>query len=478
MQLYNTLARRIETLDPIKANEVSIYSCGPTVYQTAHLGNFRTYILNDTLRRVLEYTGFAVKHAMNITDVGHLIGDTDDGADKVEESARKEHKSAWEVAAFYTGKFWEDADALHILRPTITCKATDHIPEQIALIKRLEEKGFTYTISDGIYFSVEHFPSYGALTGQSLADKEAGARVDVNVEKHHPADFALWKFSYPDGRDFDDSQDDAAVRRQMEWASPWGLGYPGWHIECSAMSTKYLGQPFDIHTGAIDLISPHHTNEIAQSEAAFDQPLANTWLHGDFMLVDGTKMSKSLGNVYSVQDLLDRGHNPLSFRFLALMTHYRKPLNFTWEGLTAAEQALNKLILLVRNLPKASEEIFVPEVVESKFRECIEDDLNMPQAVALLWEVLKSTTNSDEEKSVVIVSWDQVFGLGLATYLGDTPEIPDDILQLARERDMYRTKGDYQKADSIRQELLSKGYEVQDGQDGPTVIPHTSATLL
>lgn len=477
MQLYNTLAKRIEELHPIEANEVKIYSCGPTVYQTAHLGNFRTYILNDILRRSLEYIGFAVKHVMNITDVGHLIGDTDDGADKVEESARKERKTAWEIASLYTDQFWVDAEQLNILRPTIVCKATDNIPEQIALIERLEVKGFAYQISDGIYFSVQRFPAYGILTGQSLADKEAGARVDVNTEKQHPADFALWKFSYPNGRSFDSSLDDIETRRQMEWASPWGVGYPGWHIECSAMSTKHLGQPYDIHTGGIDLISPHHTNEIAQSEAAYEQPLATTWLHGDFMLIDGTKMSKSLGNVYAVQDLIDRGHNPLAFRLLSLMTHYRKPLNFTWDGLAAAEQALQKLLLLVRNLPKVGENDIVPEELESKFRAYIEDDLGLPQVVALLWDTLKSDI-SDAEKSAAVASWDQVLGLGLAIYLGDKPEIPEDILQLATERDTYRNIGQYEKADSIRQELHSKGYEVQDNEDGPKVIAHTGVTLL
>ena len=493
MQFYNTRTRGLQEFEPLKPNEVTVYTCGPTVYQTAHLGNFRTYIFSDLLRRVLEYSGFAVRHVMNITDVGHLTGDADEGQDKVEESAKKEHKTAWEVASYYTEQFWSDADRLNILRPSIIAKATDHIPEQIALIERLEERGFTYKTSDGVYFSVEKFPAYGELSGQRLSEKEAGARVDVNTEKHHPADFALWKFS------------DSESHRQMEWASPWGVGFPGWHIECSAMSTKYLGQPFDIHTGGADHIATHHENEIAQSEAAFDAPLANYWLHAGFMLVDGEKMSKSLGNVFTVDNLIERGHNPLAFRLLALMTHYRKPLNFTWEALEAAEQALHKLIMLVRNLPKPDEGMFstgleqevsdetllrpsehserlekstsVPEDLEEQFRTFISDDLGIPQALALLWEVLKSD-RLPEEKASIVAQWDQVFGLGLARYLGDTPEIPEDILQLASEREKYRQAGSYSQADLIRDELLSRGYELQDGPTGPTVVPHTGATLL
>ncbi|MEK7184093.1 MAG: cysteine--tRNA ligase [Patescibacteria group bacterium] len=477
MQLYNTLARKVVRFEPIKPNEVGIYTCGPTVYQRAHIGNFRTYILGDMLRRVLEYAGFAVKHVMNITDVGHLTGDNDEGDDKFEASSRLEQKTAWEVASFYTDKVWEDADRLHILRPTIVCKATEHIAEQIRLIQRLEEKGFTYKTSDGIYFSVERFPAYGVLTGQNLADKEAGARVEVNAEKHHPADFALWKFSYPNGRSFDSAQDDVDSRRQMEWLSPWGIGFPGWHIECSAMSTKYLGQPFDIHTGGEDLIAPHHTNEIAQSEAAFDTPLANYWLHGAFMLIDGEKMSKSLGNVYTVQDLIDRGQNPLSFRLLTLMTHYRKTLNFSWESLASAEQALQKLTLLVRQLPKIEGAGELEESLEEQFRACVEDDLNMPQALALLWETLKSSRPASE-KAAAVVRWDQVFGLGLADFLGEKSEISQDIQELLNEREMYRAKGQYDRADSIRDELLAKGYEIQDGQDGATVVPKTGSMPL
>ncbi len=477
MQLYNTLTRRLEPFEPIAANEVRIYSCGPTVYQTAHLGNFRTYMFSDTVRRVLEYLGYAVQHVMNITDVGHLTSDADTGADKVEERARAEQKSAWEVASYYADRFWSDAAELHILRPTVAPRATDHIPEQIELIKQLEAGGYTYATSDGVYFSVERFPQYGALTGQPLTDKEAGARVEVNSEKHHPADFALWKFSYPNGRDFDPATDDAVTRRQMEWASPWGLGYPGWHIECSAMSTKYLGQPFDIHTGGIDHISPHHTNEIAQSEAATGKPLANVWMHGDFMLVDGQKMSKSIGNVHTVQDLVDRGVRPLAFRLLALTTHYRKPLNFTFEALAGAEQALDKLLVLVRNLPRPEAEVTVPEHLEEQFRGAIGNDLGMPQALSVLWETLKSG-RPEIEKAAAVLRWDEVFGLGLAAALGDTPEIPADILQLARDRDMYRQQGEYGQADAIRDELLSKGYELQDTPQGAKIVPHTGATLL
>ncbi len=477
MRLYNTLGRRLQDLAPIQPSQVSIYSCGPTVYQTAHLGNFRTYIFSDVLRRSLEYAGFAVNHVMNITDVGHLTDDADAGQDKVEESARKERKSVWEIAAHYEQQFWRDAEVLHILRPTTVCKATDHIPEQIALVEQLERGGFTYTIEDGVYFSVEQFPQYGILTGQSLAEKEAGARVAVNTSKRHPADFALWKFSYPGGRSFDATLDDPESRRQMEWESPWGTGYPGWHIECSAMSTKYLGQPFDIHTGGIDHISPHHTNEIAQSEAVAGKPLAHVWLHGDFMLVDGQKMSKSIGNVVTVDDLIRRGHNPLAFRMLALMTHYRKPLNFTWEALQSAEQALANLYQLVRRLPKPAGDVVVGETFEQQFRSALADDLNLPQALAVLWEVVKSDLPAPM-KAAAVLQWDTVFGLDLALVIGETIEIPKDILDLLNEREMYRAAGQYDKADSIRDELTAKGYEIQDGPDGAVVVPTVGPTPL
>ncbi len=476
MQLHNTLTRQSDGLRPIDASEVRIYSCGPTVYQTAHLGNFRTFIMSDTLRRSLEYLGYAVRHVMNITDVGHLVGDGDSGEDKIEQSAHKEHRSAWEIASYYTDRFWNDAERLHILRPTVVPKATDHIPEQIALIGELEAGGHTYTTSDGVYFDVATFPSYGVLTGQTLADKAGGERIEANDEKRQPADFALWKFSYPGGRDFDPMQDDAATRRQMEWASPWGLGYPGWHIECSAMSVKYLGQPFDIHTGGVDHIMPHHSNEIAQSEAAAGKPLANVWLHGEFMLVDGQKMSKSLGNTFTVDDVEQRGIRPLAFRLLALTTHYRKPLNFTWDALSGADQALGRLTLLVRNLPDPGDEP-VPSDLEEQFRAALGNDLNMPQALSFLWDTLKSN-QSDIDKAAAVKQWDTVFGLGLAASLGDTPEIPDDVVKLAAERDRYRKQGDYGQADAIRDELMAKGYEIQDAPQGAKVVPHTGATLL
>lgn len=469
-----------------------MYTCGPTVYQTAHLGNFRAFLLSDLIRRTLEYQGFAVTQVMNITDVGHLTDEVNDaGDDKLQVAALKEKKSAWEIASYYTDLFWEHAEQLNLLKPHVSPKATAHIPEQITLIEQLEAQGFTYRTDDGIYFDTSKLADYGKLTGQDAEEKLAGARVEVNSQKRQPQDFALWKFSVPQGttpseqsesngsqsldtaRDQpldtarDQPLDTARGKRQMEWASPWGVGFPGWHIECSAMSVKYLKQPFDIHTGGIDHIAVHHSNEIAQSEAATNQPLANYWLHQEFMLVDGAKMSKSLNNTYTVDDLVERGYRPAAFRLLTLMTHYRKPLNFTWEALAAADHALMNLEQLAKDLPQV-EEPQVPDELEERFREVISDDLGLPAAIAMLWEVLRSE-ESDEVKASVILRWDEVFGLGLANWLGQKDEIPERIYQLVNEREEYRKKGEYDKADGIRQEILAEGFDVRDTSEGPDI---------
>lgn len=462
-----------------------MYTCGPTVYQTAHLGNFRAFLLSDLIRRTLEYQGFAVTQVMNITDVGHLTDEVNDaGDDKLQVAALKEKKSAWEIASYYTDLFWEHAEQLNLLKPHVSPKATAHIPEQIALIEQLEAQGFTYRTDDGIYFDTSKLADYGKLTGQDAEEKLAGARVEVNNQKRQPQDFALWKFSEPTGSETlseqsesngsqsldtarDQPLDTARGKRQMEWASPWGIGFPGWHIECSAMSVKYLKQPFDLHTGGIDHIAVHHTNEIAQSEATTKQPLANYWLHQEFMLVDGAKMSKSLNNTYTVDDLVERGHRPTAFRLLALMTHYRKPLNFTWEAVAAADQALTNLEQVAKELPQVDEPQ-VPEELEERFREAISDDLGMPAAIALLWEVLRSE-ESDEVKASVLIRWDEVLGLGLAAWLGQKDEIPERIYQLVNEREEYRKNGEYDKADGIRQEILAEGFDVRDTSEGPDI---------
>jgi cysteinyl-tRNA synthetase len=451
---------------PQEPNAVGLYSCGPTVYQYAHLGNFRSFLLADTLRRVLEYQGLAVKHVMNITDVGHLVGDGDAGEDKVAQSAAAEGKTAWEIAAYYTDAFLEDLGRLHFLQPHVLPRATQHIPEQIALIEALEAKGYAYVTQDGVYFDTAKLPNYGALAGQDLEALAVGARVEVNAEKRNPTDFALWKRSPAD------------AHRQMEWESPWGVGFPGWHIECSAMSVKYLGQPFDIHTGGEDHVFPHHTNEIAQTEAATGQPLAKYWLHGAFMMVDGRKMSKSLGNTFTVQDLIDHGHDPLAFRYLALTTHYRKPLNFTWDALRAAEQGVENLRGLVRALPAEAGSILEDD--EAAFCSALGDDLNTAQALGVLWEVLRSD-RADKVKAAAVSRWDRVLGLGLADELGrgsGSAEIPADIAALVADREAARQAGEYGRADELRTEIEARGFVVSDTSEGPQVAEQPRPTLL
>ncbi|MCS6937276.1 MAG: cysteine--tRNA ligase [Candidatus Bipolaricaulota bacterium] len=460
LKLFNTLGRRKEEFKPLYDNEVGMYTCGPTVYQYAHIGNLRTYIFEDILRRVLEYNNYKVKHVMNITDVGHLTSDADEGEDKMEVGARLAGKSAWEIAQLYTEAFFKDTERLNILKPHIVCKATDHIPEQIALIQKLEAKGFTYRTSDGIYFDVSKFPDYGKLAGQRLEEKEAGARVEVNPEKRNPADFALWKFS-PKG-----------VKRQMEWDSPWGVGFPGWHIECSAMSTKYLGQPFDIHCGGVDHIPIHHTNEIAQSEAAEGVKMANFWLHGEFMIVEGRRMGKSEGNAYLLDDLIKRGYDPLAFRYLCLNTHYRIQLNFTWQALDGAQTALERLREHVRTARAGggdpAQGKISPEVRE-RFLAAINDDLNVPQALGVVWDFVRSPQNPSD-KLATLLDFDRVLGLRLSeVHAEETVEVPQEVRELLTQREAARKAKNFKEADALRAKIAQLGYDVIDTPQGPKV---------
>jgi cysteinyl-tRNA synthetase len=463
VKLFNTLGRRKKELKPIRDNEVGLYTCGPTVYDYAHIGNLRTYIFEDILRRVLEYNGCSVKHVMNITDVGHLtgdnLGDADIGEDRMEMSAQRTGKSAWELAEMYSAQFFRDCQRLNILPPHIVCKATDHIQEQIALVKKLEAKGYTYKTSDGIYFDVSKFPKYGELAGQSLEEKEAGARVEVNPEKRHPADFALWKFSPMEG----------AKRRQMEWQSPWGIGFPGWHIECSAMSTKYLGQPFDIHCGGVDHIYTHHPNEIAQSEAAEGVKMANFWLHGEFMTVESRRMGKSEGNAYLIEDLIKRGFEPLTFRYLCLNTHYRIQLNFTWQALEGAQTALERLREHVRNARATggdpAQGKVLPEAHE-RFLDAINDDLNLPQALGVVWDFVRSQQNPSD-KLATLFDLDRVLGLRLSDVQPHTEEeIPAEVKELLAQREAARKQKNFKEADAFRAQIAQLGYEVIDTPQG------------
>ncbi len=457
LRLWNTATRSLEEFKPIKKGKVGLYACGPTVYNPATIGNLRTYVFEDVLKRTLELLEYKVKHVMNVTDVGHLVGDGDMGEDKVEMAAAKEGKSAWDIAKMYEERFIRDMERLNIRVPSGKDRphATDYIKEQINLVKKLEKKGFTYRTSDGIYFDTSKFKGYGKLSGQKLEEKEAGARVEVNEEKYHPADFALWKFS-PEGE-----------KRQMEWESPWGVGFPGWHVECSAMSEKLLGQTFDIHCGGLDHITVHHENEIAQSEAAFDKPLANYWLHGEFLLVDGKRMGKSEGNAYTLDDLIAKGFAPLAFRYYCLGTQYRSKLNFTWEGLEGAQNALRKLHAEARRLS-----IGKGKEIPSAFIEALEDDLNTPKALAAVWDMLKSGS-TDEEKGAMLAQMDNVLGLGLVDTIGHVVEIPEEVRVMAEERQNVRQNKDWKKSDELREAMKAKGWIVEDTKDGYELHPST-----
>lgn len=467
MKLFNTLSRQIEEIAPIQGNSIGLYSCGPTVYDFAHIGHMRKYVGDDVLVRALRYAGFSVQHVMNITDVGHLVSDADEGEDKMEKGARKHGLSVWDVAQKFTQQFFDSTDQLNIARPDTVCKATDHIAEQIQLIKVLEEKGFTYAIEDGVYFDTAKLPDYGTLS--NLDQVKAGARVEFNQSKRSPSDFALWKFS-PVGE-----------QRQMEWGSPWGRGFPGWHIECSAMSMKYLGEQLEIHTGGIDHIETHHPNEIAQSEAATGKkPFVKYWLHYNFLLIDGTKMSKSLGNLYTVQDVADRGIDPLALRYLFLQTHYRKEMNFTWESLEAAEKALARLRRAIskHQIPNAKQSSNLTSQKTKdylkQFSTLLANDLAMSEALALVWEVVKDEALSETEKVALVMDFDQVLGLRLDDRLqmtDDREELPEEIKELIAKREQLRQAKQFAEADAVRQEIEAKGYIVEDKSSGVEVKP-------
>lgn len=448
VKLFNTLTRKIEEFKPIDPPKVGYYACGPTVYQYAQIGNLRTYVYEDILRRVLEFNGYQVQHVVNITDVGHLTSDADLGEDKVEKSARETGESAWQLAEKYTTAFFADLKSLNVLTPHILAKATDHVTEMIELIKILEKKGFTYKTSSGVYFDSSKLKDYGKLARLNLAGQKTGARVEEDPEKKHPYDFALWKFSPPDSK------------RQMEWESPWGMGFPGWHIECSAMSTKYLGQPFDIHSGGVDHIPIHHTNEIAQSEAAAGKPLANYFIHGEFLIWGGDKMSKSLGNIITLTKLVEQGYDPIAYRYLVLTTHYRSKLNFSFQAVAAAQQALKNLREITSSLPTPTQ---VNSQFESKFKEAINYDLDTPSALALTWKLVKSDL-PDEVKAATLFRFDQVLGLGLE---GAVSDIDGAAAKLIEEREVARQARDFARADLLRVQLKEMGYLLRDTKDGP-----------
>jgi cysteinyl-tRNA synthetase len=458
--LYNSLTRNKQEFKPIQPGEVGMYTCGPTVYDYAHIGNLRTYIFEDILKRVLVYNGYTVKHVMNITDVGHLTGDRDMGEDKMEKGAAREGKSAWDIADFYTLAFKKDIRRLNILEPDIWVKATDTLPEQIALVKTLEEKGFTYRTADGIYFDTAKFEGYNKLSHQDLEALKEGARVERNPEKRNPTDFALWKFSPP------------GSKRQMEWDSPWGVGFPGWHLECSAMSMKFLGDQLDIHCGGTDHIDVHHTNEIAQSEAATGKPFFNFWVHGAFLIIQGgKKMAKSESNFLTLENAFVKNNiNPLAYRFASFLTHYRKPMEYSDEGIEAARNGLLHLQNQVRQLSAGGgdDSHSVNTEFRNKFKKAINDDLNMPRAMAVVQEMLKSNMR-DAEKNLSIMDFDRVLGLGLDA-LDKTPALPAEVQKRVDARIKARQAKDFAASDRLRAEIEAMGYQVQDTKDGMKVV--------
>ncbi len=445
LKLYNTLTRKKQVFKSIKKGEVGIYTCGPTVYWYQHIGNLKAYIFADLLKRFLEFEGYKVKQVINVTDVGHLTSDADEGEDKMEKAAAKEGKTAQDIANYYFKLFKEDFERLNILSPTIWCKATEHIKEQIELIKILEKKDHTYKTSDGIYFDTSKFKNYGKLAMLQVEGLQAGKRIDMR-EKRNKTDFAVWKFSQEPGK------------RQQEWDSPWGLGFPGWHIECSAMSMKYLGETFDIHTGGVDHIPIHHTNEIAQSEAATGKKFVNYWMHEEFLTFKGEKVSKSKGGLFTIPELEEKGFNPMVYRFFLLTGSYRKQIDFSLDILENAKnsyQRLKNIISEIKDDDKTNEKYL------KQFKKALEDDLNTPQALAVLWTMLRDEKASG--KINTIKEMDKVFGLRLLEK--DETKIPAEIKEIAEKRQEARNKKDFKKSDELRDALKEKGWNIKDTKD-------------
>ncbi|MCK4473685.1 cysteine--tRNA ligase [Candidatus Parcubacteria bacterium] len=461
LKLYNTLSRKKQIFKPLKKGKAGLYTCGPTVYWFAHIGNLRTYIFEDILKRVLEYSHYKVKHIMNITDVGHLTSDADTGEDKLEKGAKRERKTVWQIAEFYTKAFKQDINRLNIKPPNIWIKATDTIKDQLNLIKILEKKGFTYKISDGVYFDTSKLKTYGRLWKTKKRQDKTRARVEMVSGKKNPTDFALWKFSPKTGK------------RQMEWKSPWGVGFPGWHTECVVMGIKNLGIVFDIHCGGIDHISIHHTNEIAQAEAAYGKVFARYWLHGEFLILDKGKMAKSEGNIIILENLIKKGFNPLAYRYLCLGAHYRSKLCFSLNALKGAQNSLDNLYQKITELTENSSpsnskhyENISRSVknYQKRFLGFIQDDLNMPKALALMWQMIKDKKIPAKAKYKLLMDFDKVFGLDLSQI--KKIKIPEKIQELVKQREQERKQKNYQKADEIRAEIKKQGYVIEDTKTG------------
>ena len=458
LRLYNTLTRRKEAFALREPGPVRVYSCGPTVYGHAHLGNMRPYLFADLLKKTLRYFGYEVQHIMNITDVGHLVSDADEGEDKIEMSARREGVSAWDVAQKWTDVFKADLVRLGVEEPDIWCKATDHIAEQIEMIERLEEGGFTYRTSDGIYFDTSRDTHYGELARLNLEQQQTQERIEGTTDKRQPSDFALWKLSPEEG-----------PRRQMEWDSPWGRGFPGWHIECSAMSSHYLGESFDIHTGGVDHIPVHHTNEIAQSEGAYGKrPWVKVWMHSAWMVFEKAKMSKSKGTTVTLDHLIERGIEPGAYRFFHLNAHYRQQTSYSEEAIEGSRVAYRRLVRHARELRAGSDSrgADLVEGFRARYRAALADDLNAPQALAVTWDVVRSDSLGSLEKWQLLYEFDSVLGLRLEGAAAVDVEMDARIDALVRERDDARASKDWARADELRDQLSGEGIALEDSREG------------
>jgi cysteinyl-tRNA synthetase len=461
MRIFNTLSRKIEDFRPM-GKEVKVYACGPTVYHYAHIGNLRTYIFEDVLRRSLLFNGFKVKHVMNITDCGHLTSDADEGEDKMAKGAAREGKTVWEIAKFYENAFFSDCAALNIQKPEIKCKATEHIPEMIELIQKIEKNGYTYVSEGNVYFDVTKFSDYGKLSRMKIEGQEAGARVAVDEAKKNKLDFVLWFTKSKFGN------------QDMQWDSPWGRGFPGWHIECSAMSIKYLGEQFDIHCGGIDHIPIHHTNEIAQSEAATGKkPWVKYWMHGEFLVMDKEKMSKASGEFLRMQLLIDKGYDPIVYRYFCIGAHYRQQLRFSWEGLDGARNAFNRLKEKVLELRESKDDaegdLVKTTEYEKEFENAVTDDLNMPTALSVMWSVVRDEDISSSEKLGLLFKFDNVLGLGIEGWKRESVEISDEVKRLLELRENARRNKLWKESDELRDRIKSLGFLVMDGADGQMV---------
>ncbi len=477
LRFHNSLSNTVEEFHPLTQGVALVYTCGPTVYDFVHIGNFRSYVFADTLRRALEREGYLVRQIMNVTDIGHLAGDADEGEDKMVSALKRLGKpetlqSLHEVGGIYADAFKEDLKKLNIEAPESLLRASEHIEAQITLIKTLMERGYAYQTSNGVYFDTQKLPSYGKLKGATYAENSQGARVAINPEKHDQRDFALWKLGTTDAahagkREVSSHKESAGA---IGWESPWGVGFPGWHTECAAMSMRYLGESFDIHTGGEDLKFPHHENEMAQAEASTRKTFVRYFLHNAFLVIDGEKMAKSKQNFFTLREVEARGISPLALRYFYLAAHYRTTLNFTWDALDAAARAYLRLVRFAAE--HKDERGSIAEQYRTRFNEVLNDDMNTPQALAALWDMLKDDMLTSAEKLATLLDMDQALGLLLADATRDTvanEKIPPQVQELLAKRNEARDKKEWDRADTLRKEIQRAGFEVEDSESGPVL---------